>query len=381
MTLIAEFREYNRHPIDRQLRVHDHAEGDSVKPVITRLDSTTAASLLRLMPSVWAEDWGADILRETFRWRYFDRPSGGETRLMMDQDQCIAMLDSYLRPYLLDLRRIVVREGADWFCLPKYRPLGLGLKLMRMMMALPEPMIAIGGTDATVSLLPLLGWKPLPAVQNMILPITLRGLVSTLLRRWWPRHVKRAAAIPRFIPVHLPRRMPPPAPDAEVIEWRPGDKLDMPVPQRNGLIALLDPTDLEWFYAGPRELFRPMVLLFRVGGEPVGISLSQLEPSALGPEGRIVHLQLAGREQPVTNWVVSETVRRLSQAGAGSIQCRASNPLTITALRKTGFIAARSQPAFWWAKNDVPPPSGMDVGYLRADDALPFGVIRTPKSP
>jgi hypothetical protein len=31
-----------------------------------------------------------------------------------------------------------------------------------MMMGSPQPMIVIGGTDATVSLLPCLGWKRLP---------------------------------------------------------------------------------------------------------------------------------------------------------------------------------------------------------------------------
>jgi hypothetical protein len=88
-----------------------------------------------------------------------------------------------------------------------------------------------------------------------------------------------------------------------------------------------------------------------------------------------VHLQIASSEQPVANWIVSETARRLSRAGAGFIHCRASAPMTITALQKTGFIAVHFEPGFWWAKDHSPPPSNIDVGYLRGDDALPFDAV------
>src|SRR5206468_1363808 len=123
-----------------------------------------------------------------------------------------------------------------------------------------------------------------------------------------------------------------------VEEWRPGRKLDIPVPERDGLLELLEPADLDWFYAAPHRFIRPIVLIFSISSEPVGLSLSQLEPSASGPDGKIVHLQIANLAQPVTDWIVSETARRLVQAGAGVIRCRASISQTIAALRRTGFI-------------------------------------------
>jgi hypothetical protein len=91
-----------------------------------------------------------------------------------------------------------------------------------------------------------------------------------------------------------------------------------------------------------------------------------------------VHLRIASTEQPIADWVVSETARRLSQTGAGFIRCRASAPMTINALQKTGFTAIHSDPGFWWAKDRTLPPDSIDVGYLRGDDALPFGVARGP---
>jgi hypothetical protein len=352
-----------------------------VRPIVARLDGTTAPALLRLLPSVWEQAWDAAFLRETFCWRYLDRPSGGGTWLMFDESDCIAVVDSYLRPYLLDGRRVLVRETADWFCLPKYRPFGLGLKLMRIMMDSPEPMITIGGTDATLSILPRLGWKRVSEVRVMVLPVTLRGFVGNLLRRKAARYTKGARVIPGFVRIRSPRRASPPADDARVEEWRPGQKLHIPAPQRKGLVELLELADLEWICAGPREFSQPMVLVFRLKDQSVGLSLSQLEPSASGPDGRIVHLQISSSEQPVADWIVSETARRLSKAGAGLIRCRASIPQTVTALRKTGFIAARSEAAHWWAKDDTPPPSIIDVGYLRGDDALPFSAARTLRAP
>jgi hypothetical protein len=120
-----------------------------------------------------------------------------------------------------------------------------------------------------------------------------------------------------------------------------------------------------------------MVLGFQLRGEVIGLSLSQLEPSSSGPEGRMVHLQISSPEQPVADCIVAETARRLARAGAGVIRCRASIPQKVTALRKTGFLAVPPQPAHWWAKDGTPPPSIIDVSYLRADDALPFAAAAT----
>ena len=63
----------------------------------------------------------------------------------------------------------MVRETCDWFCLPEYRAFGVGLHLMRRMMAKPEPILVIGGTTYTRDLLPRLKWTRLPDVGNYLL--------------------------------------------------------------------------------------------------------------------------------------------------------------------------------------------------------------------
>jgi hypothetical protein len=110
---------------------------------------------------------------------------------------------------------------------------------------------------------------------------------------------------------------------------------------------------------------------------PIGLSLSQIEPSASGPDGKIVHLQITNLDQSVIDWVISQTAKRLAQAGADVIRCRASSPQTIAALQRTGSIAAPSQPVHWWARGGGSPPSAIDVGYLCANDALPLDAAAT----
>jgi hypothetical protein len=248
---------------------------------------------------------------------------------------------------------------------------------MCLMMDAPEPTLTVGPSDVGISIMLPLGWQRLPDVQRMVLPVTLRGLAANLLRRREVRQAKYARAIPGFVPVRSPRIAPPPAADARVEEWRSGQSLSIPIPQGDGLLELLELPDLEWIYAAPPGFIRPIVLVFLLGGEPVGLSLSQIEPSVTGPDARIVHLQISDPSQPVTDWIVSETAGRLAQAGAGVIRCRASTPEKVAVLRKAGFIAAPAESACWWAKDGTPPPSIIDVGYLRGSDALPFPAAAT----
>ncbi|CAN7384254.1 hypothetical protein LJR225_002410 [Phenylobacterium sp. LjRoot225] len=344
---------------------------------LTQLNETNRPAFEALLEHAWGQNWGPDLARALIRWRYYDRPSGGGTWLASSGGQCVAMLDSFVRPYLLDGRRILVREGSDWYCLPKYRPLGLGVRLMREMMACPEPMISIGGSDATVAMLPRLRWTRLPDVQKYVLPIKARSLAGTLLRNRWPAGEGWARAIPGFIPLRRPRRSAAaPIGVGRVAEWRPGTPAVLPAPQHRGLVQLLDQVDQDWRARMPPGVAQQLGLVFFLDDTPVGFSLSQIEPAITGFDGCIVHLEAAHQAQAVVDWVVAETASRLAARGVGIIRCSASSPEKGVALRKVGFVATGALPSYWWPKTGVPTPSGTDAGYLRADDAIPFPALR-----
>jgi hypothetical protein len=343
---------------------------------LTQLDETNRPAFEALLAHAWRQNWGPELARALIRWRYYDRPSGGGTWLACNDGQCVAMLDSFVRPYLLDGRRIMVREGCDWYCLPKYRPLGLGVRLMRELMACPEPQLAIGGSDATLAILPRLGWTRLPDVHNYVLPVTARSVASTLLRERWPYREAYARVIPGFIPLRRPRRAPAPAGGVgRITEWRPGTPTGLPVPQQQGLVQLLDQADRDWFAQLPPGVAQPLGLLFFLNDAPVGFSLSQIEPTKSGFDGCIVHLQTADPAQAVVDWIVAETAARLVARGGGVIRCWASNPEKVAALRRTGFVVERTLPSYWWPKTGLPAPAGIDAGCLRADDAMPFPAL------
>jgi len=340
---------------------------------LTQLDETNRPAFEALLVHAWGQNWNPELARALIRWRYYDRPSGGGTWLAFNDDQCVAMLDSFVRPYLLDGRQILVREGCDWYCLPKYRPLGLGVRLMRKAMASPEPMLAIGGSDATKAILPGLRWTRLPDMQRFVLPLKARGAAGTLLRNLRPTSEVYAKAIPGFIPLRWPRRAPPPG-LGRVAEWRPGTLAGLPTPEREGLVQLLAPDDQDWMARMSPIVARTLGLVFILDDTPVGYSLSQIEPAVTGFDGCIVHLQIAHKAQAVVDWIVTETTSRLAASGVGIIRCLASSAEKAAALRKAGFLARPPLPSYWWAKGGAT-PVGLDAGYLRADDAINFPAL------
>jgi hypothetical protein len=343
---------------------------------LTQLDETNRPAFEALLAHGWRQNWDPELARALIRWRYYDRPSGGGTWLAFNDGQCVAMLDSYVRPYLLDGRRILVREGADWYCLPKYRPLGLGVRLMQKMMTYPEPMLAISGSATTLATLPRLGWTRLPDVQDYLLPVKARGVASIVLRKRWPYREAYARAIPDIIPLRPPRRAPAPSSGVgRIARWRPGIPTGLPVPQQPGLVQLLEQADQDWIARMPPGVAKPFGLIFFLDDTPVGFSLSQIEPTKTGCDGRIVHLQTADPAQAVMDWIVAETSVRLAARGAGVIRCWASGAEKLVALRRAGFVAREPLPSYWWPKAGAPAPVALDAGYLRADDAMPFPAL------
>jgi hypothetical protein len=344
---------------------------------LTQLDETNRSAFEALLAHAWEQNWGPDLARELIRWRYHERVSGGGTWLAFNDGQCVAMLDSFRRPYLLDGRRILVREACDWYCLPKYRPLGLGVRLMRAMMACPEPMVAIGGSDATLAMLPRLGWKKLPNTQRYVLPIKARSLAGALLRNRWPAGEAYAKAVPAFVRLRRPSAPCPPAIGAaQVIEGRSPESMAQPAAEGRGLVQLLDPAVHDWMARMPPDVAQTLSLAFFLDDALVASSLSRIEPAATGFDGCIVHLQIARPLQAVADWVVAETASRLAERGVGLIRCLASSPRKQAALRKAGFSVRAPLASYWWPKPDFPTPVETDVGYLRADDAVPLPALR-----
>jgi hypothetical protein len=72
----------------------------------------------------------------------------------------------------------------------------------------------------------------------------------------------------------------------------------------------------------------------------------------------------------IVAWMASETVHYLIERGAGAVFCRASCPVTGSALSSLGFRRRTPTPAYWWPPNELPPAGLIHLTSLQADDAF-----------
>jgi hypothetical protein len=323
-----------------------------------------------LVSAVWKRDWNEDLAETYFSWRYRARESG-DTLVASDKSRCVGILDSFTRAYWIGGRQQIVRETCDWFCLPEYRAFGVGLHLMRRMMAKPEPILVIGGTAYTRDLLPRLKWARLPDVGNFLLGVSAQTVAALAAHKRWPAAVRFAGAVPDIPLVwRIPKRSAPSA-GCEVRLRVLGDAADIGAVSHYAVAPALGAGALDWLARAPSVLGRFVQLNFYCEGELAGISISRLqELPACGSVGQIVHLQVARLD--MVDWMLSATVRHLVDQGAGAVVSRVSCPATANALSGLGFWRLKSSPAYWWPAQTAPPAGPLNLTALQADDALQF---------
>jgi hypothetical protein len=323
-----------------------------------------------LVSTVWKRDWSEELAENYFSWRYRARESG-DTLVASDQGRCVGVLDSFTRPYWIAGRQQVVRETCDWFCLPEYRAFGVGLHLMRRMMAKPEPILVIGGTAYTRDLLPRLKWARLPDVSNYLLGVSARTVAGLAAHKRWRGGIKLARAVPNIPLLRRISQRPAPSANCEVRLRVLGDTAEVNANAPYAVAPALGTRVLDWLARAPAVLGQFIQLSFYCDGELVGISVSRLEelPSC-GRFAKLVHLHAARLE--MIDWMLGVTVQHLVEQGAGAVLSRVSCPAAAKALSALGFWRLKSSPAYWWPARALPPTGLLNLTALQADDALQF---------
>jgi hypothetical protein len=322
----------------------------------------------RLLVRVWERDWSAE-LEDYLAWRFGSRGSG-ETLVACDRGRCVGILDSFIRPYLIAGRRVLVRETCDWFCLPEYRAVGVGLHLMRRMMAKPEPILVIGGTHTTLELLPRLKWVRLINVERFVLPVSTRTAAGFAAHRLGRFGTALTSRIPNVRLIRRIRRTPPPSANAEVRRGALGAAEGAAANGPYDFAPWLDTLIVDWLANAPKVLGEFVLLGFFNNGEPVGVSVSRLDLLAFGCKAQIVHAHATRLE--LIDWIVDATVHHLIDRGAGLVSCDTSCPATGRALRALGFMRWRPIAVHWWHANNAPPSGVFNLTSLSADNALRF---------
>jgi hypothetical protein len=338
---------------------------------IERLNVDHLVAVRKLRQSQSPDDWPEELSDEYFRWRYSAREQS-ETLLAFDGDRCVAMLDSSSHAYRFGDSITSVREPCEWLCLPDYRPLGLGLRLMGMFMKEPEPMFAMVGTWMTQDILPRMGWRKLPDTVNYTLPLTSGALADSLLGRLRlpVGGLRTRLAHTISVPVWH-RRSKAPTGDSAISEHQPGDLLPLVEPSADyGLACICSPWEPAWLCNAPQDMGQFYWLVATADGKPVGLTISRLFRQHGASQANLLHLQTRQRSPELYEWLITETARFLAEQGAAKVSCRASCPTFSTALKHVGFIERSRTPAFWWSKDGSDPSGPLHLTQWRADESI-----------
>jgi hypothetical protein len=291
----------------------------------TRLTPDTAESTRRFLAERWPPDWSNEFTWSLFVWRYLTK-SGSETLLAFDGNRCVAILDSHLYPYVVCGKIVTVRETCNWYCRPEYRPLGVGVRLMRQMMAKPEPILVVGATEAANALLARLKWQRLSDARAYVLPLRLKTALGFVLRTRLSADEALVRLIPSGLRIFRLRRLGPPKNSAQMIV---SSSLEVPAitsPDEYTLAPLLDNNRLNWLAQAPTEVGELLRLTFLVDGRLVAISITRLKWQPEGLIAKVLHLQSKDRSPAAIGWIISQTALHLATKGAGLIICVAHHP-------------------------------------------------------
>lgn len=329
-----------------------------------------------LLSSWWNTDLAGQEADELCRWRFFDLP-GSELVMAYEDRRCVAIIASYTRPYRMGSRVIMVREPSDWFCLPEFRHLGIGLQLMELLMEKPEPILAIGGTEDQRTLLPEMGWQQMPDLATYTLPLTTRWLADKALRRLAPGRAGMLEYLPpwpRYLPwIHLLRKRS----GAPMLECWGRNQQHLPEVTPSGdttcVVPLLRDGEWEWLRQAPPRLGTFFHLAFSWGGPVEGVVLGRLYRDDGLMRAKLMHVLVRDPSARSYEAMLHETVRYVRTQGADIVYCSASCRMLQSALEALKFRRSLVRPAYLWRAGMAVAAGELCLTSVHADNGIrPF---------
>lgn len=326
-------------------------------------------AVLRFSERMWSRPTDEAYLR----WRYLECPSQLGILALDETDACQAMVWAFRRPWRVRDRRVHCLETADWFTLPEQRASMLGVRVIRTLMQQPEPIVAVGGSEHTVGLLPGLRWRPVGRVTSFALPLGGRSVGRVVARRFGipaalVETVYRGTARHWFGSA----RAPAPAGGSVLRTDSIGDDVVAlhDQEQRYVLLPALDPELARWWLAAPPALGATQVLRFVVEGRLAGWSLARIHDGLSGREATVIELFAPGDDAALHAWMVSETVAGLREHAPDVIHASASAAPIRAALRRARFLTLRDHPVHLWGHPEGGGEGPIHVGNNTSDTPI-----------
>jgi hypothetical protein len=300
----------------------------------------------RFSRRTWPRPGGEDF----FRWRYLEAPAQ-RVMLALRGEEVVATIAAFQRDYLIGGRRQTCLETLDWFCLPEYRGSGIGIRVLQGFMKVGEPIIAVGGTADTLSLLPRLGWRRLAVASAFRLPLDGESVGQSLRRRFrLPARVGRTMFDRIARPWFEPRVRRRPAGGEVTQVAAPGDDL-LPLYEGDtgyGVLPLPHLPHLRWLTGGFPAMGPFVILHFLVRGTLRGWTLLR----ASGPEGRqevtLVEAYAPRPDESLTTWMISESLVHAAEWSPLAVNTQTTCPILRRALQRNRFLSAGEVPIHVW---------------------------------
>lgn len=309
-----------------------------------------------------------------YHWRYRSAPNL-VTVVAVNERGCFASLSAFRVKYRSGEETVECLEPFDWFCMPELRWTGLGIRMMRALMSMNHPIIGLGGTAATLTLLPQFGFELAGEGKQMIRPLTRRAM--SLLYHGVPdalSAVTLGTACSLWFSVRVTRS----SPRSEIVtELTPNDLMLEP---RDGTASDPTPSFLQWLHDGSQWI--GTILLFRMVEDSVtiGWAVARIRDN----EGKRIADLVECRFDRTINATdaaaaVDSICEILARSGVDVIISVTSCPFTLVVLQKCRFLRRPlySVPVWVWPADTLPAGRPIRVGGLRGDGAfMPIGAAQ-----
>jgi len=311
---------------------------------IEQLSASNFESLKRFSEEVWQRPTSDAY----YTWRYLDAP--GHTTLLATQgERCVGTVSAFCRKYQTEAGIVDGLEAFDWYTLPAMRGSGVGIRLMKSLLDLGKPMVALGGSEDTLDLLPRLGFKTVAAATEFFLPLSgayiLRNKsVPTVARRFVEPFLDVAASL-RFKPGQTANGFS--------IEYHPLSGRDAGLAQATdgltGFRTLPDAPFLDWLSKGVGTGSYIAITVAK-GRQTLAWCLARLYRAEGLLHGAILEIRTVEADPNLAVTTLKAVGRRLAELGADDVRGFSTSDALCSAYAAAGFLASKEKlPAMIWS--------------------------------
>jgi hypothetical protein len=328
-------------------------------------------ALLDGLPDFNRRAWRFVDRKDFLHWFFRDSP---RTLILVahDQGRWLSVLGIFVRSYLIDGEMIDCGESYAWATADDCRGLGIGIKIIKMMIERGQPLVALGGSADTMNFMPRVGYQTLawaPALNLLLSPSAVGGEAG--MAGW----TGAKATLAKLGLTLLAPVLRPSAPAAASLRNVPITLLNeetLSMPSLPGFQATYDPDFFGWLMQVPVRVGTFLPFCFKREDALVGWAFARASEEAPGQiVGRILEFKFAPGTTPADHRAMALAVSA-ALAGLGAVIIRALTTCEDTnrALRSLRFISRISLPLMVHPAGGAVPHGPYRSSMIRADGAL-----------